>query len=949
MTGVILGATSLGDINGDGHLDIVITGEDSNLNPSATVYLGDGTGGFTEAGAGLTGVAYVKSNPLGDINGDGHLDLVMTGSDGSNPTATVYLGDGTGGFTEAGAGLTGVTNSFASLGDIDGDGDLDLVVTGDDFLFGGPSARLYVNRFVQESPNRPPTLSVPPESFSVAPGRTKNQLVQAGDLDGDQLSFSLAQSAPGASITDAGNGIAEITFSATRAQAGETFSLTLEVSDGSGATVTKSIQIEVGNTYAGLNAGLTGVSRSSTSFGDINGDGHLDLVVTGEDSDDNATTTVYLGDGTGGFAEAGASLTGVGYGSSTSLGDLNGDGQLDLVIAGMDSDLDPTATVYLGDGTGGFTEAGAGLTGVGFGSSTSLGDLNGDGHLDLVVTGGVSGNNTPTTVYLGDGTGGFTEANAGLTGVEYGSSTSLGDLDGDGHLDLVLTGQVSDDNATTTVYLGDGTGGFTEAGAGLTGVYSSSTSLGDINADGHTDLVVTGSKGDSVPMRIATVYLGDGTGGFTNSGAGLTGVYSGSTSLGDINADGHTDLVVTGTDGSSPKAMVYLGDGTGGFTKAGAGLNGVDLSSTSLGDIDGDGTLDLVVTGQGKNGPTAAAYENLLASDFRVASTTQSVSQDGPASFVGTGISVRFSGTSGSGDVVAQRFSNRPSNPLGISNPPGPGATSVSSYRFVLSAGSDLTFSDNTEVRLNVSDFAGIGAQVYRRLPRSNSLFRPLPTNYHPSTGQLVAETGALGEFALASGDASNPLPVELASFGADVSGSTAMLTWQTVSETRNAGFAVQHRPDSTAAWTELGFVDSKAGDGTPDEPRQYRYRAENLDVGTHQFQLKQVDTDGTTHFSKPIQAQVRMEETYRLRAYPNPTVGQATVELAVQKGQDLTLRLYDALGRQVATLFRGQVSPQETTIVSLPGRDLGLSSGTYFLRLIGEQGTRTAQITVAR
>ncbi|PSQ99797.1 MAG: hypothetical protein BRD53_00745, partial [Bacteroidetes bacterium SW_7_64_58] len=130
------------------------------------------------------------------------------------------------------------------------------------------------------------------------------------------------------------------------------------------------------------------------------------------------------------FTRAGVGLAGVWEGSST-LGDVDGDGNLDLVITGNEGHMDPTTTLYLGDGSGGFSEANAGLTGVWSGSST-LGDVDGDGNLDLVITGWDgnpeftgrdTGGNPTTTVYLGDGSGGFSEADAGLTGVRDGSSS----------------------------------------------------------------------------------------------------------------------------------------------------------------------------------------------------------------------------------------------------------------------------------------------------------------------------------------------------------------------------------------------------------------------------------------------------------------------------------------------------------------------------------------------
>ena len=193
------------------------------------------------------------------------------------------------------------------------------------------------------------------------------------------------------------------------------------------------------------------------------------------------------------------------------------------------------------------------------------------------------------------------------------------------------------------------------------------------------------------------------------------------------------------------------------------------------------------------------------------------------------------------------------------------------------------------------------------------------------------------------------PLPVELVTFDARTSGEAALLTWTTASETNNAGFAVQHRVDTTASWKELSFVESKAQGGTTTEEKQYRYETGALKVGTHQFRLKQVDTDGTEHLSETIRASVRMQEAYRLSTYPNPVSQRATVEVTAREAQEVTVRLYDVLGRAVATLHDGPVPAQEIKQLTLQAKEQGLSSGAYFLRLVGENGTRTSRITVVR
>ena len=109
------GSSAWGDIDNDGDLDLVVTGFDAGGNRTARIYENDGTGGFTDIGAGLTGV-YSSSSEWGDIDNDGDLDLVVTGFDaGSNRTARIYANDGTGSFTEL-AGLPSAASSACPSG-----------------------------------------------------------------------------------------------------------------------------------------------------------------------------------------------------------------------------------------------------------------------------------------------------------------------------------------------------------------------------------------------------------------------------------------------------------------------------------------------------------------------------------------------------------------------------------------------------------------------------------------------------------------------------------------------------------------------------------------------------------------------------------------------------------------------------------------------------------------
>jgi hypothetical protein len=230
------------------------------------------------------------------------------------------------------------------------------------------------------------------------------------------------------------------------------------------------------------------------------------------------------------------------------------------------------------------------------------------------------------------------------------------------------------------------------------------------------------------------------------------------------------------------------------------------------------------------------------------------------------------------------------------------------------------------------------------------------------TSDQLVATATDANNNTSEFSNASNPLPVELASFAGTQTGSDAVaLRWTTASEQNNAGFEVQRRrvelrsgetgqeaSVSTEKWEKVGFVASKAESGTASQALSYRYVAEDLPVGTNEFRLKQVDLDGSATRHDAVTVELRMEEALRLGVpAPHPVQSRATLSFAVKEKQETTLRLYNTLGQRVATLYRGTPTAGETQTIQLSATDL--TSGTYFLRLHTGNRTRTQRVTIVR
>ncbi len=197
-------------------------------------------------------------------------------------------------------------------------------------------------------------------------------------------------------------------------------------------------------------------------------------------------------------------------------------------------------------------------------------------------------------------------------------------------------------------------------------------------------------------------------------------------------------------------------------------------------------------------------------------------------------------------------------------------------------------------------------------------------------------------------GPKSSTLPVELSSFTARLNGEKTSLNWTTASETNNSGFAIQHRQAEShgdkSQWTQLGFVE---GEGTTDQPQQYRFTTSSLPSGTHHFRLKQIDHDGTVHLSEARTVVRRVKGTMELTTAPNPFTTQLTISVTARKRQTAQVRLMDMLGRVVKETGPIQLQANTEAQTQIDGRRL--ASGSYILQVEGETFTTTERVMHVR
>jgi CSLREA domain-containing protein/uncharacterized repeat protein (TIGR01451 family) len=287
-------------------------------------------------------------------------------------------------------------------------------------------------------------------------------------------------------------------------------------------------------TFTDASAGLTAVSNSAAAWGDYNNDGWLDLALAGYDGA-NPVTRLYRNNGNCTFTDIGAGLAGVQNGA-LAWGDYNGDGRADLLVTGQGA-TGRLSTLYRNDGNGVFTDSGVSFPALSY-SDAAWGDYNNDGRPDLALIGD-DGANSVSVVYRNDGGGVFTALGLPFTfyGVSHGSAV-WADLDNDGRLDLVLGGfDGSSYNNGGGLYFWRNTGADAFALSNFYGLGNPAhVAVGDYDNDGRADVFAGTANGAELLLH------NEGNSIYTDALAGLFSAASGA--WGDADGNGKLDLLL---------------------------------------------------------------------------------------------------------------------------------------------------------------------------------------------------------------------------------------------------------------------------------------------------------------------------------------------------------------------------------------------------------------------
>lgn len=311
--------------------------------------------------------------------------------------------------------------------------------------------------------------------------------------------------------------------------------------------------------------------------GDVDGDGDIDLFMTGLTP--QIWTKLYINNGTGNFTQATHSFPRSGNGQAI-FKDLDGDGDLDLFFSGQNELAQKFANIYRNNGSGSFTQVPNNLPV--FIEGAAVADVDNDGDQDLAIT-----TSTAAGIYLNNGNAIFTpQGNSAITPVN--GIVQFIDIENDNDQDLIISG-----SNTIQIYQNNGSGIYTlNTNSTFPAISAEGIEVADTDNDGDLDLLINGNTQN-------LLYTNDGTGVFTLVATTLQQTFAGKNAFADLDNDGDLDLLIVGSQaGGLPNIfnILYKNSGNNTFVQTQI-LGGEYIADCIIADFNGDGLKDIIIQG----------------------------------------------------------------------------------------------------------------------------------------------------------------------------------------------------------------------------------------------------------------------------------------------------------------------------------------------------------------
>ena len=222
------------------------------------------------------------------------------------------------------------------------------------------------------------------------------------------------------------------------------------------------------------------------------------------------------------------------------------------------------------------------------------------------------------------------------------------------------------------------------------------------------------------------------------------------------------------------------------------------------------------------------------------------------------------------------------------------------------------------------------------------------PANYTDLGGGVyTASASGFASFSAFGVGNAGALPIQLASAAANVvRDNDVEIVWKTVSETNNYGFEVYRKRGESGGWSKIGFVH---GHGTTLVPQSYSFVDQALSFGKYSYYIKQIDLDGKSETLPAMEVTVGVtpDQAVLAQNYPNPFNPSTVIEFSVPQSGYTTIKAYNVLGQEVATLFEGNAEAGKIHTAQFNASSL--PSGLYFYTLRSAGKTETKRMTLVK